>query len=144
LSLEPYLTPLQTPVIVTRGIQTLSDEEAVAIRSELLAALAVWTSSYRDGDWQRFLSLYTEGFVYRGMNREEWSAYRIETLAARRIDDFTVDDILLIADPEDAGLYLSRFRQLINEDGRKVVTTKRLYWRKQADGNLKIVAEDNG
>jgi murein L,D-transpeptidase YafK len=144
LSLEPHLTPLQTPVIVTRGIQTFSDEDAVAIRSELLAALALWTSSYRDGDWHRFLSLYTQDFVYRGMNREEWSAYRIQTLGSRRIDDFTVDDVLLIADPEDEGLYLSRFRQLVNEDGRKVATTKRLYWRKLPDGNLKIVAEDNG
>jgi murein L,D-transpeptidase YafK len=144
LSLEPHLTPLQTPVIVTRAIQTLSDEEAVAIRAELLAALAVWTSSYRDGDWHRFVSLYTERFVYRGMNREEWSAYRIQTLAARPIDDFIVDDILLIADPEDQGLYLSRFRQLVTEDGRNIATTKRLYWRKLPDGNLKIVAEDNG
>ena len=83
-------------------------------------------------------------FVYRGMNREEWSAYRVQTLAARPIDDFTVDDILLIADPEDERLYLSRFRQLVSEDGHKVASTKRLYWRKLPDGELKIVAEDNG
>jgi murein L,D-transpeptidase YafK len=144
LSLEPHLTPLRTPVIVTRDIRTSSAADISAARDQLLAALELWTRSYRDGDWNRFLSLYTQDFEYRGMDREEWSAYRIQTVGARPLDDFKVDDVLLLADPEKDGLYLSRFRQSINESGRTITTTKRLYWRRSPDGDLKIVAEDNG
>ena len=144
LSLESHLTPLQTPVIVTRNIRRMSTQEIGLLRDQLLAVLDIWSSSYRDGDWNRFLSLYSRDFAYRGMNREEWSAYRVQTVGARLIDDFTVDDILLLADPEEDGLYLSRFQQVITESGRPVVTTKRLYWRKSPHGDLLIVAEDNG
>jgi murein L,D-transpeptidase YafK len=144
LSLGPHLTPLQTPVIVAREIRWTSTQEIDATRDQLLAALKLWASSYRDGDWNRFLSLYSQDFAYRGMNREEWSAYRVQTVGARSIDDFTLDDVLLIADPEEDGLYLSRFRQSISESGRTNTTTKRLYWRRSASGDLKIVAEDNG
>ncbi len=144
LALEEYLTPLQTPVIVTRSIRRASAEEIALTRDHLLAALELWASSYRDGDWHRFLSLYAEEFKYRGMNLQEWSAFRVKTVAARPIDDFTIDDIMLLADPEESGLYLSRFRQNITETGRNIVTTKRLYWRTTTAGEFRIVAEDSG
>lgn len=55
-----------------------------------------------------------------------------------------IDDVLLLADPEEAGLYLSRFRQSIDYGDRTIETMKRLYWRKTPEGVFKIVAEDNG
>jgi hypothetical protein len=60
------------------------------------------------------------------------------------IDDFRIEDVLLLADPEDEDLFLSRFQQVIVERDRTVTTTKRLYWRRNENGELKIVAEDNG
>lgn len=144
LSLKPYLAPLRTPVIVTRQIRSGSAQESAVIRDELLAALADWTDSFRQGDWSRYFALYAQDFVYRGMHRDEWSAYRLLTAGSRDIEAFTVEDVLLLADPEESGLYLSRFRQQVTEAGRTVATTKRLYWRKSAAGVYRIIAEDNG
>lgn len=144
LSLGPHLKPMQTPVIVTRKIETRPDAEITATRDSLLAALEQWTNSYRDGDWHQYLSLYSKEFAYRGMNYEEWTAYRMLTTASRSIEDFSISDILLLADPEEPGLYLSRFRQQITESGRTIATSKRLYWRVTPAGDYRIVAEDNG
>ena len=88
--------------------------------------------------------MYADDFNYRGLNRNEWSTYRIQTVATRSIQDFMLDEILLLADPEDADLFLSRFRQTIVVDAQNIVTTKRLYWRRSASGDLQIIAEDNG
>jgi hypothetical protein len=144
LLLDEFLVPLQTPVIVTRSIRRASRAEINAMRENLLSALESWVTSYRDGDWNRFLALYANDFEYRGLNRDEWSAYRVLSDGGRPIDDFRIDDVLLLADPEDSDLYLSRFRLTIRESGRSMKTTKRLYWRKSATGDLKVVAEDNG
>jgi len=144
LILEDYLTPLETPVIVTRKIETASREEIALSRAELMFVLKLWSDSYRVGDWHQYLALYAQEFEYRGMNREEWSAYRVRSVGGRTIEGFSVDDILLLTDPEEPGLYLSRFTQTITEDERTMVTTKRLYWRRTEQGNLLIVAEDNG
>ena len=144
LALEPDLTPLRTPVIVIRRLQAADSADTRAVRDELLAALNEWQSGYRDGDWHRYLSVYADEFTHRGLDRDEWSAYRLGTVGHRTIDDFAIDDIMLIADPEDEGLFLSRFKQIISEAGRSVVTIKRLYWRKSSGGAFKVVAEDNG
>jgi murein L,D-transpeptidase YafK len=144
LSLKPYLDPLQTPVIVTRTMRMVSEREMDIVRGQLLEALDTWTGSYRVGDWNRYLSMYADEFVYRGMSRDEWFRYRLQTSGSRPIEDFAVDDVLLLADPEEEGLYLSRFRQQVTEAGHTVTTTKRLYWRESAGGGFQIVAEDNG
>ena len=144
LALEDQLVPLVTPVIITRAIRWLSHEQIIATRKELNAALQDWANSYRSGDLHRYLSLYSRDFEYRGMSRDEWAAYRMQSIRGQSIHDFDLHDILLLADPEDKDLYLSRFRQMIVDDERAIETIKRLYWRRTNDGELRIVAEDNG
>jgi murein L,D-transpeptidase YafK len=144
LDVEKLLTPLVTPVIITRNFKWISPQELSSIQERLHAALDEWSGSYLTGDLHRYLTLYNDEFQYRGLNKDEWSAYRLQTIGAREIRDFSLDDVLLLADPEEDGLYLSRFRQTIAYTTHTVVTIKRLYWRESADGKLRIVAEDNG
>ncbi len=144
LDLQHYIDPLITPVIITRQVRLATIAQIVAIRNELSAALDNWVLSYRDGDWYGYLALYAEDFEYRGLDHDEWLAYRLRSVAARPITNFTIDDVLLLADPEEENLFLSRFRQTITERERMTVTTKRLYWRRNGQGKLLIVAEDNG
>ena len=144
LALESVLVPVVTPVIITRQVRWASPAEIAATRDEIAMALDAWTRSIRSGDLHSYLSLYADDFEYRGMNRDEWVRYRVETIAARSIDDVLLSDLLLLADPEDDALYLSRFRQTIVEGDRTVIMMKRLYWRRAENGALRIVAEDNG
>ena len=69
---------------------------------------------------------------------------RSEVLAVEIAVRVELDDVLLLVDPEDSALYLARFRQEIVYENRTITTVKRLYWRRSADGVLRIVAEDNG
>lgn len=144
LVLQRYLTPARTPVIVTRSIRRATRVQLAQARDALLTALESWEASYRDGDWHRFLGLYADEFTYRGMSREEWSAFRLESAGNGPLTEFAVDEVMLLADPEEPGLYISRFRQTAAESGRSIAITKRLYWRASSTGELKIVAEDNG
>ncbi len=56
----------------------------------------------------------------------------------------SLEEVVLLADPEEEGVFLSRFRQKIVGPEHTIVTIKRLYWKRTDDGVLKIVAEDNG
>ena len=144
LALEHQLVPLVTPVIITRAIDWVSAEQIAATRAEINDSLDLWAESQRRGDLYSYLSLYADDFSYRGMSRGEWAAYRLHSMNNAVVQGFALQDVLLLADPEDSGLYLSRFRQTIDDDGRTFVTTKRLYWRRSREGDLRIVAEDNG
>ncbi len=143
LAIEGPLVPLVTPVIITRKIRWVSPAWVSAMRAELNSALKAWEEGYRSGNMNAYASIYAEDFKYRGMNKGEWLTYRLPSLT-RTVDSLSLDQILLLSDPEDADLYLTRFRQIIVANARTVVTTKRLYWRRSADGVLRIVAEDNG
>ncbi len=143
LAIEAELLPVITPVIIARQVRWVSPEEIAATRDALKAELATWANSVETGDLHRYLSMYAKDFGYRGMTRDEWAHYRTGTLGAMTIDDFVLEDVLLLADPEESGLFLSRFRQIIVEAGREIVTTKRLYWRRTETG-FEIVAEDDG
>ena len=143
LELASVLQPHVTPVLIARKIRWDLQENIAAAREDLKAALEVWQQSLLAGDLHRFLSLYADDFRHWGMNRSEWLAYR-QASFTNAVDDVSLDDIVLLGDPEEEGLYLSRFRQTIVEPERTVVTIKRLYWRRTAAGDLKIVAEDNG
>ena len=144
LAVAGLLTPLVTPVIITRDIRWISPQELSSIQQRLQSVVDEWASSYLSGDLYSYLKLYGDDFQHRGMNKDEWSAYRLQTMGAAKVRHFYLDDMLLLADPEEDGLYLSRFRQTIADGSHTVVTIKRLYWRESADGKLRIVAEDNG
>jgi len=143
-ALADDLIPGVTPVIVTHSIRWGTAAGIGAGRERLAAALEEWAQSIRTGDLYRYLSLYAQGFRYRGMSRDEWMRYRLGTFGAGNITGLKLDDVLLLQDPEDESLYLSRFRQTLIDDTGPVVTIKRLYWRRNSEDELRIVAEDNG
>jgi murein L,D-transpeptidase YafK len=144
LALADRLVPVVTPVVITREMRWTSTAELARVRDELNEVLQSWAGSIRAGDLHRYLSLYADDFDYRGMSRAEWVHFRTISIGAQPIKELRLDDVLIIADPEEPGLYLARFRQSFVEQDRVIVTTKRLYWRRQDGGALQIVAEDNG
>jgi murein L,D-transpeptidase YafK len=143
LALEEALVPLVTPVLITREIRWASAEQLNVTRAEFRRALDTWVSSSASGDLHRYLSLYDDDFSYRGMSRDEWVAYRTQSMTRAPAQRIELDDVLLLVDPEDSALFLARFRQEIVYEDRTITTVKRLYWR-LTDGEFKIVAEDNG
>ena len=144
LSLRDTLQPLTTPVIVARELSWSTPDEVEELRTEFHIALEMWRQSLEASDAQAYLSLYSEDFRHRGMDKAKWSSYRAGVFASREFESVSLDDILLIADPEEPGLFLSRFTQEFVTNGSTVRTTKRLYWLRSDDRTWQIVAEGSG
>ena len=143
LALANDLKPLVTPVIVTRNLEWLPPERIESLRAEFRSALQGWSQSLESGDLHAYLSFYADDFEHRGMDRNAWIAFRLQTVAAKPLQQVLMDDVTLLADPEVDGLFLSRFRQTLVRDDTTIRTTKRLYWRRVARNDWRIVAEDN-
>lgn len=142
-ALEPRFVPLVTPVIVTEQIAWQPASEQAALRTELTAAVTRWADSIAAGDVHAYLSQYADEFSYRGIRLHEWASLKLQTRDRQFGTRLLIDDLLLLADPEEPGLYLSRFRQQPDGDPEAGVI-KRLYWKRDDAGTLKIIAEDNG
>ena len=143
-ALEDRFIPLVTPVIVTREMRWQDAESIAKIRDELNAAISAWATHYGDANLHAYLSMYAEDFSYRGMQLSEWASFRLQALEKRGAVNVAVDELLLLADPEEEGLYLSRFHETMSGSDVASRTIKRLYWRRNDKGDWRIVAEDNG
>jgi hypothetical protein len=124
----------------------LPEAEALTeTRLALESAVTDWAASLEKGDLFSWLELYDQSFEHWGMNKAEWSAFSLETLGQRAISNVEVSDLLLLGDPVEEGLFLSRFRLEISEGAaRKVISMRRIYWRRSESGAFRIVAEDSG
>lgn len=143
-ALEASFEPHRTPVLVSRTVEWGTATQVHALRDELSAVVELWATSQQRGDLYTFLSLYDASFEHWGMNKEEWIAFQAETLPKRKVRSVTVSDLLLLGDPVENNTYLSRFRMQSIEADSTVTLTKRLYWRRGDDGELRLIAEDSG
>ncbi len=133
-----------TPVLVTRIVDWGKATANDALRSELEDRIAEWVDSKTNGDLYTYLSLYSEDFGRWEMDKAQWSSFKLQTLARREASKATFSELLLLGYPDEAKLYLSRFRLRVVEGSRETVSTIRLYWHREAGGALKIIAEDAG
>jgi len=142
--LESLFEPNLTPVLIARAVEWTAAAHVDALRRELEAAVQSWAGSRRRGDLYTLLSLYDNDFQHWGMNKREWETFQIRTLSSRPLQSIVVTDLLLLEDPVEEGVYLSRFRMQTRESGRTVIVTKRLYWRRGNDDVLRIIVEGSG
>ncbi len=145
LALQASFEANITPVLIATEL-SWDEPGAVAVRRAALEqAVMSWAENLRQGDMYAWLESYDDTFRHWGMNKDEWSAFSLETVGQRPIKSVTISDLLLLADPTEEGLYLSRFRLEIREGtAHSVVSMRRMYWRRSESGTLKIVAEDSG
>jgi len=144
-ALEQSFEPNVTPVLIGKAIAWANPEEVREVRELLEAAVARWAGGLERGDMYTFLDAYDDSFRHWGMNKQEWSAFSMETISQRQINQVEVSDLLLLGDPVEPGLYLSRFRlEVIEADAHRVISMRRIYWRRSESGAFRIVAEDSG
>lgn len=144
LEIASTLKPLVTPVVVTREMRWASKEQVESVKREFHRAFATWRSSLERGDLVTYLGLYADDFRYRDMDRDAWAGFKLGAFEAQQVSAVTVRDLLLLADPEEPGLYLSRFEQVLSTDAGDVTTIKRLYWRRDDSRRWQIVTEGAG
>jgi len=142
--LTPEFRDNATPVLITRVVNWEDASHNRALRIELEDKVNDWAKSRKDGDLHAYLSFYDDEFERWGMRLTEWSSFIVQTDSLPPIQEVTVSDLLLIAYPEEEGVYLSRFQSKLVEAELETLTTKRLYWRRDTNGALKVIAEDDG
>ena len=144
-ALEQSFAPNVTPVLIGRDLAWSDPATVAEVRDSLEKAVARWSTALEQGDMYAYLDAYDDSFRHWGMNKDEWSAFSMQTVGHRSISRVEVSDLLLLGDPVEPGLYLSRFRlEIEEEEARSVISVRRIYWRRSESGAFRIVAEDSG
>jgi len=142
--LAPEFRDNVTPVLVTSTVSWIDEAQNDALALELENRIEEWANSQRNGDLYAYLSLYSDAFRRWEMNKVEWSSLALQTPSRHTRRKIDLSNLLLVGYPEEEGVYLSRFKLAVVENDRELTRTTRLYWRREANGALMIVAEDDG
>lgn len=143
-TLRPDFDDNVTPVLITTVVDWTAGSENDLLRAELEDRVAEWLASQAGGDLFAYLTLYDDDFVRWGMDKMQWSSFVLQTMSWESGRAISLRELLLLGYPDEDDLYLSRFRLLTKKGERDIVSTTRLYWRRDAAGVLRIIAEDNG
>ena len=144
LQIADDLEPLVTPVIVASEMSWTTPQAVEETRLALRFVLDQWHRSLESGDILDHMALYSDDFSYLGMNKADWGSYRLQVFENSGPPQFVIEDILLMADPVEPDLYLSRFTQVLANSGEPTRVVKRLYWRRLPGDRWEIVSEDTG
>ena len=141
LELSPRVVPGDTTVIIARELANADSEDQDDVRDRLLESVERWRQASVRGDLQSLRALYREDFSYEGLDRDTWVASGLDK-AFEGATELALADVLLVADPVEPGLYLSRFVLAKEKGPQSRALIKRLYWQFGDDG-FRIVAEDS-
>lgn len=143
-TLIPLFKSNVTPVLITVTMAWKETDEVRVLGDALADRVAEWSRSQTNGDLYTYLSLYADDFERWDMNKEEWSAVRLQNAAELPRPLIEVSELLLLAYPQEDQVFMSRFKQLLIDGENRIVSMKRIYWRRNDSGALRIIAEDEG
>lgn len=139
LDLEKYISPLETPVIITKEMLLLDspkklEEQKIAITTMLES----WKKSWENSELDSYLSFYSDSFKTLGKNKKQWYQLKSNLSSYRKgkINIEISDPKILSFEDQIFVSFLQKYESPEKEDfGRKF-----LYLRKEKN-EYKIISE---
>lgn len=144
LSLRPYVTAGETPVILTDALEWVAPEQIKADRDEFLARIEDWRSKWAKRDTEGYLAYYGKDFTVDGMNLAEFVQHKRRVNGIKKFISVKLRHINLFRYP-GAGepMMLAEFTLDYRSDNFSSTSKKQQFWRKDKDGSWKIFREEN-
>lgn len=126
-----YLTPGQTPVIVTETIEWLDPAQWQQQREQILAALETWRTDWESGDVERYLSHYSRDFWSKSHDHASWSQRKRQVAQGKQYQRVEFSHISLFAYPSTASqgkpVVVANLQQKYRSNNFSSDMPKRLY-----------------
>ena len=142
-SLEKFVDPGTTPVIIADSIEWSTPEDNARVRHDLDASLESWRRDWESLSTDDYLRHYSSRFSANGTNLQQWSSRKRSVNAAKTWIKIGISDISIILYPGDASLAVVSFKQDYASSNLVNSMYKRQYWVRESD-RWKILYEGAG
>ncbi len=139
IDLEKYISPLETPVIITKEMLLLdSSKELEEKKLAISAMLDLWKNSWENSELQSYLNFYSDSFKTFGINKMQWFNLKsnLSSIRKGKINIEISDPKILSYEDQIFVSFLQRYKSPEKDDfGRKF-----LYLKKE-NNEYKIISE---
>lgn len=143
-ALRPFVRFGQTPVVLSDEVEWIPGPTVASERSAFLGRIEDWRRKWSARDTEGYLAHYAADFSSSGMPRSAFAAHKRRVNASKKFIDVQLRDLSLFRYP-GAGqpLMLAEFTMDYRSDNYAVTTRKQQYWTREADGEWRILREEN-
>lgn len=145
-AVSPYITPGQTPVVITQNIEWLDQAQWQAQQRATLQVVEAWRSDWEAGNFQAYISYYASDFWSGGYNLKRWQNRKQAVFSGKTYQKIQLNDISIFKYPAGASdrqlMYVINFQQTYRSNNFNTEVGKRLYL-VQEGTDVKILYEGN-
>jgi murein L,D-transpeptidase YafK len=143
LELKPYLVAGETPVVFTDALAWQPRERGWDRRAEFLEHVEGWRARWSALDTEGYLAYYADDFETDGMNKQAFAQHKRRVNANKKAIRVELEGVDLFRYPGPDGLMLARFTQRYRSNNFVKDSDKYQFWRRQPDGQWRIVKESS-
>ena len=144
LALQSLLSGGSTPVILADKIDWQPAAKLAAEREALTRDIENWRRRWSRRDTDAYLGFYASDFkTDDGMGKSAFAESMRRVNAGKKRVEIKLAELSLFAYPGEHGLVVAQFVQNYRSDNFTSSSRKDQYWRQQANGDWKIVREEN-
>jgi murein L,D-transpeptidase YafK len=143
VNVQKYIkTDGTTPIIISREIEWVDPDRQIQNRSEFTVLLRQWVTDWESLDSNRFLDHYSGSDYMQSMaDYESWVERKQKTIESKKYINVAFENISFYRYPGEQEIMLISFDQRYNSDSYQSISRKKQYWKKDHQGNWKIVYE---
>ncbi len=140
LSLENYLQPGRTPVVIADRIEWTRPDDVASARADLSRQIELWRNDWESRNTDVYLTHYSKQFSAGGVRYAQWAEQKRRVNSAKTWITVQISDVSLMLYPGERSLAVATFDQDYASSNLANRMTKRQYWIRE-DGRWKIVYE---
>ena len=143
-TLQPYVRYGRTPVILSDELEWVDADKAQKERDAMLARVEAWRAAWASRDTDAYLTFYADDFATPGMGRAAFAAHKRRVNATKKFIEIDLRQLSLYRYPgTDVPVLMAEFTMDYRSDNYKVTARKQQYWKRAADGEWRIIREEN-
>jgi murein L,D-transpeptidase YafK len=140
LQVGNYITLGETPVLIGKNMQWLSPQEWKRQQQKVSRLFEQWIRDWESLDTGSYLSHYSRDFSDGNKGYRDWVEHKQRVARYKTFIDVDASHVSLLLHPNE-DVMVATFQQDYRSDNYSSRSWKRQYWRKENDGQWRIIFE---
>jgi murein L,D-transpeptidase YafK len=140
--LGKYISIGETPVVLVENVKWIKRNKWHQNKNDAIKIISGWGETWESLDPHAFISKHSINFSSEKHNFEQRVAHILRIIKNKTFIKVKIENLNLFYYPKTGGLIYSDFRQYYESNNFKTSSKKQLFWKKEKDGEWRILHED--
>ncbi|NNE38863.1 MAG: L,D-transpeptidase family protein [Gammaproteobacteria bacterium] len=139
-AIAPYIKG-DTPVLLAEKIEWVEKQQWLRKQEDYEFVIDQWKRDWESRNADKYLSHYSTTYSGLGMDYQAWVNYKKRVNPSKRYIKIGISEKSIFSYPGEPGVIVVTFKQRYESDNLVREFRKRQYWRKEQDGQWRIIYE---